>query len=94
MADLPGSAIVECNVLYKSPRQNIQGHGETLAINGWRAQVDILDEAGDVSLPVRNGFHLKEVADEADTPLSAQEMDTYDEVLRLLRGKQEIACTG
>lgn len=62
MADLPGSAIVECNVLYKSPRQNTQGHRETLAINGWRAQVDILDEDGDVSLPVRNGFHLKEVA--------------------------------
>lgn len=56
--------------------------------------MDILDEAGDVSLPVRNGFHLKEVADKADTPLSAQEMDTYDEVLRLLREKQEIACTG
>ena len=62
MADLPGSAIVECNVLYKSPRQNTEGHRETLAINGWKAKVDILDADGDVSLPVRNGFHLREVA--------------------------------
>ena len=62
MDDLPGSAIVECNVLYKSPRQNTQGHRETLAINGWKAKVDILDEDGDVDLPVRNGFHLREVA--------------------------------
>ena len=62
MEDLLGSAIVECNVLYKSPRQNTQGHRETLKINGWKAHVDILDEDGDVSLPVKNGFHLKEVA--------------------------------
>lgn len=62
MADLPGSAIVECNVLYKSPRQNTEGHRETLAINGWKAKVDIMDADGDVSLAVRNGFHLKEVA--------------------------------
>ena len=62
MADLPGSAIVECNVLYNSPRKTTEGHRETLAINGWKAKVDILDEDGDVNLPVRNGFHLKEVA--------------------------------
>ena len=62
MEDLPGSAIVECNVLYNSPRQNTKGHRETLKINGWKANVDILDEDGDVSLPVKNGFHLKEVA--------------------------------
>lgn len=60
--DLPGSAIVECNVLYGSPRQNTKGHRETLKINGWKANVDILDENGDTPLPVKNGFHLKEVA--------------------------------
>lgn len=62
MEDLPGSAIVECNVLYNSPRQNTKGHRETLKINGWKANVDILDEDGDISLPVKNGFHLREVA--------------------------------
>lgn len=62
MKDLPGSAIVECNVLYGSPRQNTEGHRKTLATNGWKAPVDIMDEDGDVSLPVKNGFHLKEVA--------------------------------
>lgn len=34
------------------------------------------------------------LADEADTPLSAREMDAYDDALRLLREKQEIDCTG
>lgn len=62
MDDLPGSAIVECNVLYNSPRQNTKGHRETLKINGWKVNVDILDAAGDISLPVKSGFHLKEVA--------------------------------
>ena len=62
MEDLPGSAIVECNVLYNSPRKTTEGHRETLAINGWKARVDIMDAEGDVSLPVKNGFHLKEVA--------------------------------
>ena len=62
MEDLPGSAIVECNVLYNSPRKTTEGHRETLAVNGWKAKVDIMDAEGDVSLPVKNGFHLKEVA--------------------------------
>lgn len=50
---IPNSTIVECNVLYPSPRQNTAGHLETLKINGFDfCPVDIMDADGDVSLPI------------------------------------------
>lgn len=59
---LPKATAVECNVLYTSPRKTTEGHRETLKINGWNIPFDIMDEDGDVALPVKNGLHLKEVA--------------------------------
>lgn len=48
---LTDSAIVECNVLYNSPRRETATHRETIAINGFDfCPVDILDEDGDVML--------------------------------------------
>ena len=62
-ANIPDSTIVECNVLYSSPRQNTKGHLETLKVNGWTfCPVDIMDDKGYVSLPIKNGKKLKEVA--------------------------------
>lgn len=62
-ATLPTSSIVECNVLYSSPRQTTAGHRETLKTNGWTfCPVDIMDEDGDVSLPVPGGKWLKNVS--------------------------------
>ena len=52
---VPGARIVECNVLYASPRQTTEGHRRTL-------DVDIMDEDGDTPLPVRGGQWLTEVA--------------------------------
>ena len=61
-ATIPESTIVECNVLYKSPRQTTAGHRRVLAENGWTfSPVDIMDEEGDRPLKVTNGLHLKEV---------------------------------
>lgn len=60
---IPNSAIVETNTLYEGGRYTAAGHRKTLEVNGWTfCPVDILDEHGDVNLPVRDGFHLKEVA--------------------------------
>lgn len=60
---IPNSEIVETNTLYEGDRYTTKGHRETLEVNGWTfCPVNILDEHGDVSLPVRSGFHLKEVA--------------------------------
>lgn len=50
---VPNSNIVECNVLYRSPRQHTDTHIETLKVNGFDfCPVDIMDADGDVSLPV------------------------------------------
>ncbi|HEY0281057.1 MAG TPA: DUF362 domain-containing protein [Rhizomicrobium sp.] len=52
-AHVTGSTIVECNVLYPSPRQVTETHRETLKTNGFDfCPVDIMDAEGDASLPV------------------------------------------
>lgn len=62
-AQVPQSAIVETNTLYQGNRDTTEKHRETLKVNGWTfCPVDILDENGDVALPVADGFHLKEVS--------------------------------
>lgn len=54
---------MECNVLYPSPRQTTEGHRETLRTNGWTfCPVDIMDEDGDVSLPIPGGKWLTELS--------------------------------
>lgn len=63
LPDVPNSAIVECNVLYPSPRQTTQGHRQTLIANGWTfCPVDIMDADGDAPLPVAGGRWLRELA--------------------------------
>lgn len=50
---IPHSNIIESNVLYKSPRRETKTHRETIKINGFDfCPVDILDEDGDVMLPM------------------------------------------
>ena len=62
-AHVPNSSIVETNTLYQGKRYTTEDHRKTIETNGWTfCPVDILDEEGDVSLPVRGGKHLKEVA--------------------------------
>ena len=62
-AHIPDSTIVETNTMYGGARFTTEGHRETLKTNGWTfSPVDIMDEDGDVSLPVRGGLRLSEVA--------------------------------
>ncbi|WP_245867671.1 hypothetical protein SPSIL_040100 [Sporomusa silvacetica DSM 10669] len=75
-ADIPNSSIVECNVMYPSPRRETATHREVIKTNGFDfCPVDIMDEDGDVMLPVpgmqeflakgegfTKGKHLTEVA--------------------------------
>lgn len=50
---IPNSTIVECNVLYPSPRQTTEGHRDTLKINGFDfCPVDIMDADGHAMLPI------------------------------------------
>lgn len=62
-AQIPNSAIIETNTLYSGSRSTTERHRRTLKLNGWTfCPVDILDEDGDIAFPVKNGFHLREVA--------------------------------
>jgi uncharacterized Fe-S center protein len=75
-AEIPDSTIVECNVLYPGPRHETASHREVIKTNGFDfCPVDIMDEEGNVSLPVPGmkeflakgqgcvpGDHLMEVA--------------------------------
>ena len=63
-AQVPNSNIIETNTMYLGDRYTTAGHKETLRVNGWTfCPVDIMDEdEKTVNFPVRNGFHLKEVA--------------------------------
>lgn len=50
---IPNSNLVECNVLYPSPRQKTETHREVLKTNGFDfCPVDIMDADGEVALPV------------------------------------------
>ena len=54
--------IVEANTAYEGKRDTTEAHRETMKLHGWMdiAEVDIMDEEGDMALPVENGTHLKE----------------------------------
>ena len=65
-AQIPNSTIVECNVLYPSPRQNTATHRETLITNGFSfCPVDIMDADGDVMLPIPG---MREFLDKYSSP--------------------------
>ena len=60
---IPNSTIVECNVLYPGPRYETKTHRDVIKTNGFDfCPVDIMDEEGDVMLPIPEGNQLHEVA--------------------------------
>ncbi len=60
---IPDSNIVETNTLYKRGRHTTELHRKTIAYNGWDfCPVDIMDEFGNVALPVRGGKHFTEMS--------------------------------
>ena len=54
--------IVECNTAYAGRRNTTEEHWKAIKEHGFMdiAKVDIMDEEGDMPIPVRNGLHLKE----------------------------------
>ena len=57
MIDHVGGTIVECNTAYDGGRNTTRAHKITMERHGWlsAAQVDIMDETGDMELPIPNG---------------------------------------
>lgn len=54
--------IVECNTAYAGRRNTTEEHWKTMKEHGFMdiAKTDIMDEDGDIAIPVKNGIHLKE----------------------------------
>jgi len=57
MIDKVGGAIVECNTAYEGGRNTTKAHKITMEKHGWvnAAEVDILDEEGELELSIPNG---------------------------------------
>ena len=70
--------IVECCTAYGGNRQNIRKHWQTIEERGYKniADVDIMDEFGEFSIPIKGGFHL-------DEDIVGSGLKSYDSVLIL-----------
>lgn len=78
---IPGSVIVETNTAYGGGRSTTARHRETIMANGWDfCPVDIMDEFGNVALPVRGGKHFKEM-------YVGKSLPTYDSMVVLTHFK-------
>ena len=63
MVDYVNGTIVECNTAYDGERNTTEKHLKTIEKHGWNSifDVDLMDAEGpDISIPIKNGFHLKE----------------------------------
>lgn len=62
--ELPESTIIETNTYYEGDRYTTEQHRKTLEVNGWSdfTTVDIIDEHGTASLPVKGGKWFSEMS--------------------------------
>ncbi len=63
-AELPDGTIIETNTYYDGDRYTTEQHRETLKVNGWAdfTTVDITDEHGTTTLPVKGGKWFEEMS--------------------------------
>ena len=74
--------IVECNTAYKGKRETTIEHMKVIESHGFTkiADVDIMDSEGEISIPVKNGKHLK-------FDLVGKNFANYDMIINLAHGK-------
>lgn len=63
MVEHVNGTIVECNTAYSGERNTTEKHLKTIERHGWNSifDVDLMDAEGpDISIPIKNGYHLKE----------------------------------
>lgn len=70
--------IVECNTAYAGRRNTTEEHWKAIKEHGFMdiAPVDIMDEEGDMAIPVKEGIHLKE-------NYVGKNLEKYDSMLML-----------
>ena len=79
--ELPDATIVETNTYYEGDRYTTPKHRKTLEVNGWTfAPVDIMDEFGVTTLPVKGGKWFSEIH-------VGKSLPTYDAFLALTHFK-------
>ena len=79
MVEYVNGTIVECNTAYAGQRNTTEKHLKTIENHGWSKvfNVDLLDKEGpDISVPVKNGKHLKE-------DFLGKNIENYDSMLVL-----------
>ena len=74
--------IIECNTAYPGARNTANDHIEIAKQHGFTsfADVDIMDEEGEIEIPVKNGKHLK-------YDLVGSHFDNYGSIVNLAHGK-------
>jgi len=76
-----GGTIVETNTYYEGDRYTTEQHRETLKVNGWDfCPVEIMDEDGVVTLPIKGGKWMKKMS-------HGSHMLNYDSLLALTHFK-------
>lgn len=62
LVNLLNGTIVECNTAYAGRRNTSEEHWKAIKEHGFLdiAKVDIMDEEGEIAIPVTNGLYLKE----------------------------------
>jgi uncharacterized Fe-S center protein len=62
LVDKLSGTIVECNTAYEGKRNTTENHWQAIRDHGFMdiAPCDIMDEEGEMAIPVRNGARLKE----------------------------------
>ena len=79
--ELKDASIVETNTYYEGDRYTTEQHLETIKVNGWTfCPVDIMDEHGTTTLPVKGGKWMKEMC-------HGKTMVDYDSMLVLTHFK-------
>lgn len=73
-----GGTIVECNTAYGGPRSNAKEHWQVMKDHGFAdiAPCDIMDEDGEISLPVQNPIRIAE-------NFVGSHLEHYDSILML-----------
>ena len=76
--DHVGGTVVECNTAYEGARNTTKAHWETMKLHGWTeaAEVDIMDEDGELELTIENGKKIRK-------NFVGTHMEKYDSMLVL-----------
>lgn len=78
------ATIIETNTFYEGDRDTTEKHRKTLEVNGWTfADVDITDEFGTTTLPVKGGKWFTEMS-------VGKSLPTYDSFLALTHFKGHV----